>query len=460
MLIAIGGISLAAGFLAGLALMRVLASARFRAARAELASEGLARMAAAEELRRVFDARTVELDSARRAFQSERDAHVADSVRVRELTIRIEEQRDNFALAQQRLSDAFKALSDEALKSNNRAFLDLAKQTFDGLLSDARGDVARRQEAIDGLIRPLGETLQRYQHHLEEIEQRRNTAYGSLETQLAALHEANSALRREAGQLTTALRAPNIQGRWGEVQLRRVLELAGMTPHCDFTEQVSRTNGDAVQRPDVVVHLAGDRHIVVDAKSPVSAFLDATTQSTEEARQRALKGYAKVLRGHMEALAKKSYWEQFEQAPEFVIMFVPGEALLAAALAADPTLLEEGYGKRVVMASPTTLIALLLGVAQGWRQATVERSARAISELGRALHDRIRTLADHFEQLGRALTHATEQYNRTLASLEGKVLGTARKFRELGAATGKNVPEPQPIDVAPRSALEADEHPI
>jgi DNA recombination protein RmuC len=459
-LVAISGISFLAGVGLGFALMWILASARLRAARAELSAEGLARGAAAEELRRVYEARTLELDSVRRAYQVERDAHVSDSVRIRELAARLEEQRETFAVAQQRLSDAFKALSDEALKSNNRAFLDLAQQSFDGLLSDARGDVARRQEAIDGLIRPLGETLHRYQQHLEEMEQRRSTAYGSLEAQLSALQESNQALRREAGQLTTALRAPNVQGRWGEVQLRRVLELAGMTPHCDFSEQSVRDTGEGLQRPDVVVHLPGDRHVVVDAKTPVAAFLDAAAQPTEDTRQRAMKSFAKALRAHMDALARKSYWAQFEQTPEFVVMFVPGEALLAAALGADPSILEDGYAQRVVLASPTTLIALLLGVAQGWRQATLERSAQAISELGRTLHDRVRVLAEHFEHLGRALGQATEQYNRTLASLETKVLGTTRKFRELGAATGDEIVKPRPIEGVPRQPVEADDRPM
>ncbi len=460
--IAIAGICLVVGIALGGVMIAVFSASRMRVLRAELAAEALAKAAAAEEVRRISESRAADLESLRRLFQSEREAHVSDVARMNELKARLEEQKAMFAEAQAQLSNAFKALSDEALKSNNRAFLDLAKKTFDALISDARGDVARRQEAIDGLIRPLGETLKRYEEHLKQIEEKRNTAYGSLEAQLQALAGANEALRHEASQLVTALRTPNVQGRWGEVQLRRVVELAGMTRHCDFTEQPTQEGPDGLRRPDLVVHLAGERKIIIDAKAPVGSYLEAMNKPTEDARREAFRGHARALRSHMESLARKNYWEQFEQTPECVVMFVPGESFLASALAVEPTLLQDGYAKRVLLASPTMLMGLLLGVAQGWRQAAIEENAREISELGKILHDRVRTLAGHFQQLGRALGSATEHYNRTVASLETKVLGAARKFKELGAAAGEEVPELSGINSEPHvtSSLEADDRAI
>lgn len=450
----IGILLFGAGAAAGAIVAVLVCASRARAARAELAAEARAQTAAAEsaagELRRLAAERETALEALRRDFQAERDRHVADEARLVELQARLGEQAALLERAQAKLADTFKALSADALKSNNQAFIDLARQVFESTLTDAKGDALRRQEAIDAIFRPLQESLRRYDEQLQAIEKSRATAYGTLEGHLKSLGEAQAQLRQQTGELATALRAPNVQGRWGEMQLRRVVELSGMEAHCDFTEQASHSGEDGIQRPDLVVHLAGGRKIVVDAKSPLNHYLDAVACPTEEARREALKLHARAVRGHMEALAKKSYWEQFEGTPECVVLFVPGESFLAAALAADRTLLEDALNRRVLLASATNLMAILLAVVQGWRQAAVEENAEKISALGRELHDRLRVLAGHFQALGKSLSGATDAYNKAMGSFESRVLAKARRFQELGAAGGAEIPEVESVDASPR----------
>lgn len=351
--------------------------------------------------------------------------------------------------AERKLSDAFKALAAEALRANNQMFLDLARENFARLHQEAKGDLESRQQAIDELVRPLKEALGRVDAAIREMEQTRAAAFGSLSEQVRALAEAQQLLRAETANLVQALRTPAVRGRWGEIQLRRAAELAGMLEHCDFEEQV-QTSADAGRlRPDMIVRLPNGRQVVVDAKVPLKAYLEALEATTEADRTAKLKEHAAQLRAHLDRLAAKAYWNQFEPTPEFVVAFVSGEAFFSAALQHDPELLDYGAARRVLLATPTTLIALLLSVAHGWREQRLARNAEEIRNLGRTLHDRLRIFSEHLLRLGRNLEQAVSAFNDAAASLESRVLVSARRFRELGAAAGE-LPSVESIDVRPR----------
>ena len=344
---------------------------------------------------------------------------------------------------QQRLADSFKALSSDALRTNNEAFLQLAREALNAVISDARGDLNRREEAIGTLVKPLGDTLTRYEAALREIERAREQAYGGLK------HELES-LSRETGTLVTALRTPQVRGRWGEITLQRVVELAGMSAHCDFVEQATLDSGAGRHRPDMIVRLPAGRQIVVDAKVPLTAYLDSMDAVIEADRRSALERHAGQIRTHMDQLAAKAYWADLAVSPELVVMFIPGESFFAAAVDIDRSLIEDGMAKRVVLATPTTLIALLRAIAYGWRQERIAANATAISDLGKQLYDRLRLLASHFEDVGDKIGKAVDAYNRVLASMESRILPAARRFKDLGAATGEEIPPLEPVDRVPR----------
>ncbi len=392
----------------------------------------------------------------REQLTMENSARVKAETRLAETVQRLEEEKKLLEDAKAELKDTFKALAGDTLNSNTTAFLKLARETLDMVLTDAKGDLGRRQEAIQGLVTPLSESIRKFEEHVRAIEKNRQEAYSGLTEQLKGLSASQQQLQKETANLVTALRKPQVRGRWGEMTLRRVVELAGMSEHCDFAEQVTADTGEGRQRPDLIVRLPVEREIVVDAKVSLEAYLDAIAAESDDERKRAMARHAAQVRSHMNALADKRYWAQFTKAPEFVVMFIPGESFFGAAVDADHSLIEDGLERRVVLATPTTLIALLRAVAYGWRQEQVARNAREISDLGRQLYERMRILAEHIGNIGKGLGKANEAYNKAVGSMEARVLPAARRFKDLGAAPGADVPLVQQIETTPR-ALTASE---
>jgi len=395
------------------------------------------------------------LDEARAETASLRAEHAALSAATAEERKAAHEKmallQQSIAEAERSFRDAFEALSADALRRNNQSFLDLARETLTAFQRDAAGDLERRQQAISEVVSPIRESLARVDEKIRDIEKQRVEAYASLNEQVRSLGETQQHLFAETANLVRALRTPNVRGRWGEIQLRRVVELAGMLEHCDFDEQQTHETGDGRIRPDLIVRLPGDKVIVVDAKTPLDAYLLATEATDDGARAEHLRQHARQVREHITRLSNKQYWGQFASSPEFVFMFLPGEPFLSAALQHDGTLIEYGVERRVIPASPTTLIALLRAVAYGWRQEQVARGAQEIAMLGRELYERLQTMAGHFNDLRRSLDASVQAYNRVVGSMESRVLVSARRFGELGVPVSGEIPEVGVVDRASRS---------
>jgi DNA recombination protein RmuC len=367
-----------------------------------------------------------------------------------------QERSESFKQAAEELSEKFKALSRDALKDNNQSFLELARATLAQFQTSAKGDLELRQRAIDQLVKPLKESLEKVDGKIGELEKARAGAYSELREQVRALATSQLQLQSETGNLVKALRTPHIRGRWGEIQLRRVVELAGMLQYCDFTEQETVTGEDARIRPDVIVRLPGNRTIVVDAKVPFDAFYESISTNDDVVRVEKLKDHARLVRAHIGQLSKKSYWETVQPTPEFVLLFLPGENFYSAALEHDPKLIEDGVNQGVIIATPTTLIALLKAVSYGWRQEQMAANSQEVSKLAKDLYDRLRKFTEYFSDIGKNLDRALESYNKGVGSLEARVLVTARKFKERGAIGGEEIEILEPIDKSAR-ALSLDE---
>jgi DNA recombination protein RmuC len=353
--------------------------------------------------------------------------------------------------AEIKLRDAFAALSSDALRQNNQSFLDLARTSLAEFQQTAKLDLDGRHKAIEELVQPLRESLTKVDGKLAEVEKNRVGTHSALAEQLRSLHQAQHTLQVETGRLVQALRSPNVRGQWGELQLRRVVEAAGMLEYCDFDLKESADADGTRLTPDMIVRLPGGRNVVVDAKVPSSAYLDAMESDDEAVRNGKLRDHAKQVRDHVIRLGNKAYWQHFQPAPDLVIMFVPGETLLSVALQRDPSLLEFSLGRNVMLASPLTLMALLRAVAFGWQQEKIARNAQEISDLGRQLYDRIRVMAEHFEEVARGLTRSVDAYNRAVGSLESRVLVTARRLKEKGIPAPEEMPELEVIDHTARA---------
>src|SRR5436305_11544568 len=339
---------------------------------------------------------------------------------------------------------------------------ELSRSQLQATQAEAKGDLEKRHQAVEQLVAPLREQLGRVDAQLLRLDQERRESRGRLEAQLRNLNETGERLRSETGALVTALRKPNARGQWGQMQLRNVVELAGMMRHCDFCEQSSFPGSETTLRPDLVVNLPGGKHVVVDAKAPLQGVLDAYEAADEDERDRHLKDHARLLRKHVKALADKTYWAGLDSAPDFVVMFLPGEHLYGAALEADPVLIEDAMARRVLIATPTTLLAILRAVAYGWQQERVAESAQAISELGRELHARLVRLSGLLAKLGTRLNSAVSAYNEAVGSYEARVMPGARRFAEHGAASsGRELPSIEQVTIAARSveAAEAEDDP-
>lgn len=409
-----------------------------------------------------LQAKARELDEAKEELAALREELIRLRVREGELKTNIAEQRkaadEKLALissTQEKLSQMFKALSSDALEKSNKSFLQLAKETLEKFQEKAKGDLEKRQLSIEETLKPVKESLNKLDHGMRNLEKERKGEQESLKTQLKAMVDAEKELRSETSTLVKALRMPIVRGRWGEMQLRRVVELAGMVNHCDFFEQETADSGLA--RPDLIVRLPGDKQVIVDAKTPCEAYLEAMQADAVEVKEEKLKAHARHVRQHVKALGKKAYWQKFQPTPEFVVLFIPSDNFFSSALEFDPSLIEVGVEQGVIIATPTTLIGLLRAIAYGWKQEKLSRHAEEVSLLGHELYKRITDMSKHWTKVGRTLSNAVEAYNQAVGSLESRVLVSARKFKELGAASRTIELDPiEVIDRVPREVQAAD----
>lgn len=439
------GAAAVVAWMAGRARGRESAESRVR----QLEAEASGHDAVQAELRRQsFDLRT-DRDSLLDKLTLEQQRRAIAETSAQKARENLEEQRKMLEQARGQLTDAFQAAASDALGKSSQQFLELANAKFEALRGDTAGDLELRKIAIEGLIGPLETSLAQLNDRIAQVESSRQEAYGELRGQLQMLAQTNKELRQETGTLVNTLKQPQIKGRWGELTLRRAVELAGMVSHCDFVEQVSIETESARLRPDMIVRLPGGKSLVVDAKVPLHGLMAAAAAENEADRELALNEHARLVRNHVQQLSAREYWKQFDASPEFVVLFVPGESFFSAALERNPTLIEDATEKRVVLASPTTLIALLRAVAYGWRQEALAENAAEISALGRLLHERLATFAEHLGETGRGLEKANEAYSKAVRSFNSRLMPSASKFQELGVGTTKEIEPLDPIEAVP-----------
>lgn len=428
------------GLVAGFLLAWALAGSRARAAEGAVA-----------ELRHQLAQKEEELRQSRTELSAEKAARVRAETLLAAAEERAQEQRQFLEEAARKLGDTFSALAGQALRHNNETFLALARQTLEGALAEAKGELGQRQQAFEALIGPLKEALARYDHEIREMEKARREAYGSLARHLEELGRAQQQLQSETKKLVAALRAPRVRGRWGELTLQRVVEMAGLAPYCDYVAQPTVEDEESRRRPDLVVRLPNGRVIVIDAKAPLEAYLEAVEAEDEETRREALLRHAQAVRSHMAALGTKEYQSQFRSSLDLVVLFLPGEPFFAAAVEHDPALLEDAFNRRVLLATPVTLVALLKAVAYGWQQREAGENAERVVEAGRQLFDRLTTFAEHLDAVRRGLLAAVKAYNEAVGAWQARLLPGARRLKELGAAPPQKEPrEPGEVALLPR----------
>lgn len=360
-----------------------------------------------------------------------------------------------FEAANSRLATAFSDLSNQSLKANSENFLRLAEQNLSAHQEKAKRELGDREQAVESLVKPIREALQQTQKQISDLEKARSEAYGSIRSQLESMQVSQKSLAQETQNLVNALRRPEVRGRWGEITLRRLVELAGMVEHCDFQEQVHTTDDDKTIRPDMIVRMPDQRELVVDVKTPLDAYLQAVEAKDDAQRKLALERHARNVREHIRSLASKTYWEQFSRSPEFVILFIPGDQFLSAALNEDPDLIDSALSQQIILATPTSFVALLKAVAYGWRQLALADNAEEIRRLAEDLYGRLTAFVGHMNRVGKQLASSVEHYNRAVGSLERKVLPGARKFVELGIRPKKEIEQVEPLESLPRTMVDS-----
>lgn len=420
--------------------------------------QGRARVAEAivDEKTQQIQQKESEISQIRGELNSERASKIEAITRLEASQKNLDEQRSLLEKMGREMKDAFNALSKSALESSNESFLKLASERLGKIAADTEGKLGEHKATMNGLVKPLEEALKKYEEHIHGIEVKRKQEYTSLDEHIKMLAATHQQLQKETNSLVTALRKPQVSGSWGQLSLKRAAELAGMTAYCDFYEQVSVDTETGRLRPDMIVRLPNGREIVVDAKAPVDAYLNAISMTTDEEREKALNNYVSQVRAHMNALGSKSYWDQFPKSPEIVVMYLPGESFFSAALEHDHTLIEDSSSKKVILATPTTFIALLKAIAYGWQQEQLTKNAQEISILGKELYERISIMLGHFDDMGSAIEKTISAYNKTVGSLESRVLPSARRFKELGIAGSEEIPILEQIDQTPRTISLSD----
>ena len=354
------------------------------------------------------------------------------------------------------MTKAFSELANQSLQANSESFLRLAEQNLGTQQEKAKRELSEREKAVEALVKPIRDALEASQKQIAELEKARSEAYGGIRTQLEVMQASQKSLAQETQNLVKALRRPEVRGRWGEITLRRLVELAGMVEHCDFQEQVHSTGEGQVIRPDMIVRMPDQRELVVDVKTPLDAYLQAVEAENDSQRKLGLEGHAKNVRAHVRMLASKAYWDQFEKSPEFVILFIPGDQFLSAALNEDPDLIEYALSRQIILATPTSFVALLKAVAYGWRQLALAENAQEIRQLAEDLYGRLATFVSHMNKVGRQLASSVENYNKAVGSLERSVLPGARKFVELGVHERKEIERLETLDPVPRTMIESN----